>query len=345
MSFLDICYNISPVMLFLTFNSFISVLSKNVRQTLNFFLKKNLLLILRLSLYFQGLLLYDKFKLVSYTSMHRHVTYNDVCFTLFGVDDCCIESFRQLSEKYEKKLFFLENRKFIHYYFFIDFVNYMKILDNDFFILSNRFFNNILSLQFVEYYSIALEHTLLNDVGNVRAKKYRNRIYYTEYFFLDFWDLGYLYFHDVEVIFRFISMDLDYLQFLIIDYLIWSLDFNFGFKYNKDLTLYYNLFREGMCDFLYSSRLGSYLEFFCANNSVYFIDNFFNFKFYFIFLSIRDFLFGIIRSSVFLSICYYFLLVLLGLGLHYNSYRLMVLNLPLFFLKKKKEYVFLDYYL
>jgi hypothetical protein len=150
----------------------------------------------------------------------------------------------------------------------------------------------------------------------------------------------------VEVIFKFISMNLDFFQLLIIDYFIWALDFNFGFN-PSDLTLRSSLFREGMFDFSYYSRLVLYFEFFCMNvdNNMYFIENFLNFKIYLTFLSIRDFLFSIIKSSVCLSICYYFLLKFFGLALKGNDCKLMVLNLPPIFFKKKREYVYLDYYL
>jgi hypothetical protein len=185
-SFLDICYNINPVTTFLTSNSFISLVPKDIRQTLNFVFKKNLLLALRLSLYFQGLHLYDRFKMASYSSMHRHATYNNVCYTLFSMEDCCIESFAQLGNRYEKKLFSLDNKNFLYYYFFVDLVGYMKFLDNDFFFLSNKAFNNVLNLQFLEYCSIALERTLYGEVGGVRTKRRGNRIINTEYFFLDF---------------------------------------------------------------------------------------------------------------------------------------------------------------
>jgi hypothetical protein len=345
-SFLNISYYLNPAMIFLTFNSFISVFSKDVRQTFNFVLKKNILLILRLSLYLQSLHLYERFKMVSYSGMHRHAIYNNICNTLFGMDDCCIESFCNLSSKYEKKLFFLDNKKFRYYYFFIDLVNYGKFLGNNFLFLSNKIFNNILSLQFVEYYSIALERTLFSSVGSSRVKKKRNLFLGMEYFFFDFWDLGYIYFHDVELIFRFVSMNLDFLNLLIVDYFIWSLDFNFGFK-SKDLSLNDYLFREGVFDFRYCSRLNSYFEFFGmnVNNRSYFVNSFFNFKIYFVFLSIRDFLFSIIRWSSRLSICYYFLLNILGLVVKENSYKLMRLNLPSIFFKKKYIYSFLDYYL
>jgi len=105
------------------------------------------------------------------------------------------------------------------------------------------------------------------------------------------------------------------------------------------------LFREGMFDFLYSSRLNSYFEFFSRNKNFYYVNSFFKFKSYFTFLNIRDLLFSVIRLSVSLSICYYFLLKALGLMLKGNSYKLMVLNLPPFFFKKKSEFAFLDYYL
>lgn len=106
-----------------------------------------------------------------------------------------------------------------------------------------------------------------------------------------------------------------------------------------------SLFREGIFDFLYSSRLSSYFEFFGRNKSIYFTNSLFNFKIYFTFLNIRDFLFSIIGLSVRLSVCYYFLLENLGLILKDNSYKLMVLNLPPFFFKKKRGFAFLDYYL
>lgn len=205
--------------------------------------------------------------------------------------------------------------------------------------MSNKAFNNILTLQFIEYFSIPLERTLSSSVGSARARKKRNLFLGMEYYFLDFWDIGYIYFHKVETIFKFLSINFGFLQFVIIDYLIWSIDFNLGFK-TSNLMLNKFLFREGMFDFLYSSRLSSYFEFFSRNKNFYYVNSFFNFKTYFTFLNIRDFLFSIIRSSVSLSICYYFLLKILGLMLKDNSYKLMVLNLPPFFLKKKANSLF-----
>lgn len=219
-SYLNIHYNVNPIMNILILNSFTSAISKNIRQTFNFVFKKDILLMLRLSLYFQSLYLHDRFKMVSYSGMHRHASYKNICYTLYGMDDCCIRSYVSLSSKYEKKLFFLDNKKFKYYHFFIDLLNYKKMIDNNFFILSNKVFNNILILQFIEYFSKPLERTLSSSVGSARASKKRNIYLGMEYFFLDFWDIGYIFFHKIEIIFKFLSISLKFLQFSIIDYLI-----------------------------------------------------------------------------------------------------------------------------
>src|ERR1700735_3499841 len=124
----------------LILSSFVSVLSRNVRQAFNFVLRKNMILTLRLSLYLQSLHLTKRFQMVSYSGMHRHASYKNVCYTLFGMDDCCIDSYVNLSIKYEKKLFSLDNKKFKYYHFFTDLINYKKKLDSNFFYLSNKAF-------------------------------------------------------------------------------------------------------------------------------------------------------------------------------------------------------------
>src|ERR1700722_18591170 len=157
-SFLNIHYNVNPMMNILILSSFASVFSRNIRQAFNFVLRKNMFLTLRLSLYFQSLHLTKRFQMVSYSGMHRHASYKNICYTLFGMDDCCIEVYANLSSKYE----------------------------NNFFFLSNKAFNNILTLQFIEYFSIPLERTLSSSVGSARARKKRNLFLGMEYFFLDF---------------------------------------------------------------------------------------------------------------------------------------------------------------
>jgi hypothetical protein len=107
------------------------------------------------------------------------------------------------------------------------------------------------------------------------------------------------------------------------------------------------LFRDGIFDFLASSRLSSYFDFCCVklNSANYLFENYFNFKFYFTFLAVRDFLFHVVRRSVRFSVCYYFLLAGLDLVYWDCSSKLMFLNLPYRFLKTKKEYAFFDYFL
>jgi hypothetical protein len=185
-STLNINYNMNPIIISFVANSFVSVIQRLVRHVLNIFFKKNLLLMLRLSFYFQGLHMYEPFQMASYTGVHKHNSFNHICYTLFNMDICCIEGSVNLSSKYERKLFSLESKNFLFFYFFIDLINYARFLDNNFYFLVNKIFDHILKLQFVEYSKFALERTMFYEIGSIRKKRKVKRVISEDYFFLDF---------------------------------------------------------------------------------------------------------------------------------------------------------------
>lgn len=312
-----VLYSMNPVILFFI---------KNRNSVLNYF-QRNVTVVLRIifnndiakrsQLFFYSLVVkfYEDadmlYKYKEYNPLYTR--YFNFFYSVLNLNKLCIKSCIELGGKFEKIFFGLTFKGLAFFYFFIDYLNYLKSLNNEFCSLVNKIFNNILRLQFIEYFEDILEIISQNHVGSLR-KKGRGRKMELEFFFNNFWQVAYIFFFSKHMIFKFVLVDLNLLNFSIIDYFFWSA--NNLLKSN--MPFMNSFFRENVFDFLYYSRLRSNFDFFKAFANNFFINGIFDFNFYFLFLSLRDLFFKIIGLSSRLSVCYYFISKILGI-LNYSG--------------------------